>query len=238
MDQRQLRALIAVGDHRSFSAAAKALLTVQSNISTHVSRLEGELGVTLVDRGTMELTDEGRLVVELTPELRGGAARAEGTPAPPAGREETLTFRLAVPLAEGGAPASQEIVADVQGGPIWLSSLGNLGDTGAVREIAVTLPDQRWNKYPNLPTFDELGLKDYEITTWVSMYAPKGTPPEVAEKLTAALNAALADPAVQQRLDKAGIVKPKATGPDFLKKYLNNEIEKWTDVLRTTKDTD
>jgi tripartite-type tricarboxylate transporter receptor subunit TctC len=70
------------------------------------------------------------------------------------------------------------------------------------------------------------------------MYAPKGTPPEVAEKLTAALNAALADPAVQQRLDKAGIVKPKATGPDFLKKYLNNEIEKWTDVLRTTKDTD
>jgi len=137
--------------------------------------------------------------------------------------------------------STPQATADLLGGRvsmIWLSSLGNLGDTGAVREIAVTLPDQRWNKYPNLPTFDELGLKDYEITTWVSMYAPKGTPPEVAEKLTAALNAALADPAVQQRLDKAGIVKPKATGPDFLKKYLNNEIEKWTDVLRTTKDTD
>lgn len=64
MDQRQLRALIAVGEHRSFSAAAKALLTVQSNVSTHVSRLEAELGVTLIDRGTMELTDEGHLVVE------------------------------------------------------------------------------------------------------------------------------------------------------------------------------
>jgi tripartite-type tricarboxylate transporter receptor subunit TctC len=136
--------------------------------------------------------------------------------------------------------STPQATADLLGGRvsmIWLSSLGNLGDTGAVREIAVTLPDQRWNKYPNLPTFDELGLKDYEITTWVSMYAPKGTPPEVAEKLTAALNAALADPAVQQRLDKAGIVKPKATGPDFLKNYLNNEIEKWTDVLRTTKHT-
>ena len=64
MDQRQLRALVAVGEHRSFSAAAKALLTVQSNISTHVSRLEAELGVVLIDRATMELTDEGQVVAE------------------------------------------------------------------------------------------------------------------------------------------------------------------------------
>lgn len=63
MDQRQLRALVAVGEHRSFSAAAKALHTVQSNISTHVSRLENELGVVLVDRATTELTEEGRVVV-------------------------------------------------------------------------------------------------------------------------------------------------------------------------------
>ena len=62
MDQKQLRALVAVGEHRSFSAAAKALGTVQSNVSTHVSRLETELGVVLVDRGNNELTEEGRLV--------------------------------------------------------------------------------------------------------------------------------------------------------------------------------
>ena len=64
MDQRQLRALVAVGEHHSFSAAAKSLHTVQSNISTHVSRLENELGVILVDRATTELTEEGRVVVE------------------------------------------------------------------------------------------------------------------------------------------------------------------------------
>ncbi|MFN8053449.1 MAG: LysR family transcriptional regulator [Acidimicrobiales bacterium] len=62
MDQRQLRALVAVGELRSFSAAAKSLGTVQSNVSTHVSRLESELGVVLIDRGTTELTEEGRLV--------------------------------------------------------------------------------------------------------------------------------------------------------------------------------
>lgn len=63
MDLRQLAALTAVADHRSFSAAARALHTVQSNISTHVARLERELGATLVTRTTGELTDAGELVV-------------------------------------------------------------------------------------------------------------------------------------------------------------------------------
>src|SRR3954447_20326487 len=63
MDLRQLGALVAVADHRSFSAAARALHTVQSNVSTHVARLERELAVTLVDRATGHLTPEGDAVV-------------------------------------------------------------------------------------------------------------------------------------------------------------------------------
>ena len=63
MDLRQLAALTAVADHHSFSAAARALHTVQSNISTHVARLERELGATLVDRSTGRLTEAGELVV-------------------------------------------------------------------------------------------------------------------------------------------------------------------------------
>jgi len=64
MDRRQLRALVAVAEHHSFSAAARALDTVQSNVSAHVARLERELGVTLIDRATNEPTDEGRAVME------------------------------------------------------------------------------------------------------------------------------------------------------------------------------
>lgn len=89
--------------------------------------------------GTLQIRrSEGRLVVELSPELRVAAAKPAATVVPagtatpaPAAAEEALTFRLAVPLAEGGPPASQEIVADVQGGPIWLSSIGvREGDFG------------------------------------------------------------------------------------------------------------
>jgi DNA-binding transcriptional LysR family regulator len=64
MDLRQLAALVAVADEGSFSAAARSLNTVQSNVSTHIARLERELGAVLVDRAGGLLTEEGEIVVE------------------------------------------------------------------------------------------------------------------------------------------------------------------------------
>ena len=72
MDLRQLAALVAIADHGSFSGAAAALHTVQSNISGHIKRLERELGTILVDRQTGQLTEEGRAVEE-----RARAVQAE-----------------------------------------------------------------------------------------------------------------------------------------------------------------
>jgi DNA-binding transcriptional LysR family regulator len=63
MDLRQLSALVGVAEAGSFSAAARAMHTVQSNISTHIARLERELGAPLVDRTTGTLTPEGQVVV-------------------------------------------------------------------------------------------------------------------------------------------------------------------------------
>jgi LysR family hydrogen peroxide-inducible transcriptional activator len=63
MDLRQLAALVGVAETGSFSAAARAMHTVQSNVSTHIARLERELGVSLVDRTTGALTPEGQVVV-------------------------------------------------------------------------------------------------------------------------------------------------------------------------------
>lgn len=64
MDLRQLQALVAVAEQGTFSAAADALATVQSNVSAHIARLEKELGATLVDRSAGRLTDEGQAVVD------------------------------------------------------------------------------------------------------------------------------------------------------------------------------
>lgn len=64
MDIRKLNALIAVAEHQSFTGAARALHTVQSNVSTHVSSLEREVGATLIDRARRDLTPEGEVVAE------------------------------------------------------------------------------------------------------------------------------------------------------------------------------
>jgi molybdate transport repressor ModE-like protein len=64
MEIRHLESLIAISEHGSFSAAARALGTVQSNVSAHISRLEKELGASLIDRQSGELTEDGVLVVE------------------------------------------------------------------------------------------------------------------------------------------------------------------------------
>jgi DNA-binding transcriptional LysR family regulator len=71
MDLRQLAALVAVSEAGSFSAAARAMHTVQSNVSTHIARLERELGVTLVDRSSGNLTEEGQAVASRARHIQG-----------------------------------------------------------------------------------------------------------------------------------------------------------------------
>ncbi len=120
---------------------------------------------------------------------------------------------------------------------MWLSTLTDYIRAGTLRPIAVTTLE-RWKLFPDVPTFDELGLKGYEATTWISMYVPKGAPKEAIDKLTSALDAALADPSVRARLDQVGVIAPRTTGPDFLEKYLKLEIGKWAEILHTSKDPD
>jgi tripartite-type tricarboxylate transporter receptor subunit TctC len=130
--------------------------------------------------------------------------------------------------------------ADLIGGRLsmmWLSTLTDYIKGGTLHPIAVSSLE-RWKLFPDVATFDELGLKGYEATTWISMYVPKGAPREAIDRLTAALDAALADPAVRERLDQVGVIAPRTTGPDFLEKYLKFEIGKWAEILQTNKDGD
>lgn len=82
MDLRQLSALVGVAEEGSFSGAADALHTVQSNVSAHVARLERELGTLLVDRASGHLTEEGQVVVararRVADELEGLVADVAG----------------------------------------------------------------------------------------------------------------------------------------------------------------
>ena len=74
MDLKYLDALAAVAQHGRFSAAARALHTVQSNVSSHIAKLEEELGAVLVDRAVGSLTPEGEVVLARTKRINGEIA--------------------------------------------------------------------------------------------------------------------------------------------------------------------
>jgi tripartite-type tricarboxylate transporter receptor subunit TctC len=87
---------------------------------------------------------------------------------------------------------------------------------------------------PDVPSAKEAGIPDYQISIWSAIFAPKGTPKPVADKLSDALNKALDDPSVAQRLlDLGGTVPPKADrGPAYLAKLLNADIVRWDPILK------
>ena len=104
---------------------------------------------------------------------------------------------------------------------------------GKVKAYAVTSP-RRVPSLPDIPTLQELGLKGADVSIWHALYAPKGTPKAAIDKLVAALQAALKDPAVNQRFAELGAVSvslDRAT-PEALQKFLKSEIDKWGPVIK------
>ena len=93
---------------------------------------------------------------------------------------------------------------------------------------------KRLEVLPNVPTLDEQGLKGFEVKVWHGMYAPKGTPAPVIDKVNAALRVALQDPMIKQRFKELSLEVPtmdKVT-PAGLKTHLEAEILKWGPVIR------
>ena len=87
---------------------------------------------------------------------------------------------------------------------------------------------------PNVPTLHEQGLKGFEVKVWHGMYAPKGTPPAVLDKVGVALRAAMQDPTVKQRLTdlSSDIVSADKMTPAGLKNFLESETAKWGPVIK------
>lgn len=89
-------------------------------------------------------------------------------------------------------------------------------------------------RFPTLPQVPALGenaqLKGYELTGWFALAAPKGLPPEVAQKLSAALKAGLAEPAFQRRLEEGGSIP--ATGQEDLTRLMRDDISKYTELVK------
>jgi len=87
---------------------------------------------------------------------------------------------------------------------------------------------------PNVPTLNEQGLKGFEVQVWHGVYAPKGTPQPILDKINAALKKALNTPDVKKRLEDANIdiVSADKISAKGLREHLDKEINSWGPVIR------
>ena len=104
----------------------------------------------------------------------------------------------------------------------------NFAREGKLKALGVTTA-QRWPSTPDIPAISET-VKDYEASVWYGISAPKGTPPEVVDKLNKAVNAALADPAMVKRFAELGAV-PMPMSPQEFGKLVADETVKWKKVV-------
>jgi tripartite-type tricarboxylate transporter receptor subunit TctC len=134
----------------------------------------------------------------------------------------------------GGGPLLQDLV----GGQIDVTFGQAATYIGAVRngqlKALAMLAKERWWVAPEVPNMDEAGVPGLYLSFWHGMWLPKGTPKEIVQKLNAAVIAALADPAVQQRFKDVGqdIWPRDKQTPEALAAHQQSEIEKWWPIIK------
>ncbi|MDF3832466.1 tripartite tricarboxylate transporter substrate binding protein [Cupriavidus basilensis] len=166
------------------------------------------------------------------------ASYGPGSPAHMVGellKSQAKVDLLHVPY-KGGAPA----LADVMGGQVdaYFANAAS-GITyvkgGKLRALAVT-SSRRMPALPDVPTLVESGLAGFDVLEWNGFFVPKGTPPQVVERLAGAVSAAINDPKVNARLIELGVV-PVGSPPDAFGKFLHTELARWAKLVKDNRIT-
>jgi len=135
---------------------------------------------------------------------------------------------------KGITPALMDVLAGrVDAIFISFQGGGNYFKSGELRPLAVTSL-KRSAVEPDVPTLDESGYPGFQLTLWYAMVAPDGTPRAVIEKLNTAVNAALREPDLKEKLLAANTTPVGSTSTEA-DKFLADEVKKWKGAVETAK---
>lgn len=138
-----------------------------------------------------------------------------------------------VPFSNPGNAVTNLISGELQLMFQLIPGIATQVKAGRVRAIAVMSP-QRSPALPDVPTTAELGAPRLQSTTWFALLAPKGTPAAAIERMNAAANEALADPAVRKRLNEMGAT-PLGGTQKQLADHLSAELDRWGRIVRDAR---
>ena len=147
---------------------------------------------------------------------------------------EILKLRAGIDLLhvpfKGGAPATMATVAGDTAAMFAGTSTKPQIKAGKLRALAAT-GAQRSPEFPELPTIGEF-YPGYEVTIWLALFAPAGTPEAVLVRLRAAVEKSLATPDVKERLNAAGGLEPFATTPDEFSALIRRDYDKYGKIVK------
>jgi len=148
-------------------------------------------------------------------------------------KDRTQAFVVHVPY-RGTAMAVQDVIAG-QVPMMVLDTAAGLPQirSGKVKALAV-MSKKRIPSLPDVPTLDELGVKDFEVTAWQGLFVPKGTPADIVTRLTVEMNKAIATPEVKARLEDFGLEVTPTDGP-ALASFLQKETSFWHALIKERK---
>ena len=149
---------------------------------------------------------------------------------------DAVKFDMTTVPYKGTGPAMTDLI----GGQVDLMCDQTTNTSGQieskkVRAFAVTTSKRLTTPaLKDLPTLQELGLKNFEVTIWHGLYAPKGTPPDALKKLNDALRVALKDPDFVKKQEGLGavVVTDNRVEPAQHKKFVASEIAKWGPIIK------
>jgi tripartite-type tricarboxylate transporter receptor subunit TctC len=101
---------------------------------------------------------------------------------------------------------------------------------GTIKALGVTTIE-RTSLLPDVPTFDEQGLKGFDSSVFFGVVVPKGTPPEIIATLNRAFLEALKEPTVKAAIDAQGMILAPSTKPEYLSEFVAAEIPRWREVI-------
>jgi tripartite-type tricarboxylate transporter receptor subunit TctC len=102
--------------------------------------------------------------------------------------------------------------------------------SGRLRGLAISTP-KRLPQLPDVPTFDEEGIKGFDVTNWYGVMAPAGTPREIVQKLNADINKAMQVPEVRQRLEAVGTQLNEQSAAQF-EGFMKAEVAKYAKLIK------
>ncbi|GGC65434.1 MFS transporter [Siccirubricoccus deserti] len=132
----------------------------------------------------------------------------------------------------GSAPAHIDVLSGRVQAMFDSSMLPHIA-AGRVRALGVT-SKQRVALLPDVPTIAEQGFPDYDAVAFYGLVAPRGTPPEIVEKISADLRTAVQQPETQERM-KTLTFLPGNTTPAQFDQFIRNEVSLWGDLVKRRK---